>query len=508
MNVAVMTLMGSLAVGGPTDSGPIPVPGAGPHAAVAGIPPRGMLMPIPPGPVVPTPAPLLATKVLAPKGVRVTAYPGSALARTFDAPAVFGLRPGYSYRFELSNLPNQPNRTLYPEVEIRGTLVPRPGMKYMDWTAPLLFTANDIERALLGAVITKVVYLEDPEKAIPAEFGLNAPIEIPADSEAQAIKDAIANGRLVAILRIGNRKPDAEWLKMAAIDGTILLPGASYLKTPLVPPTLPYHACKLFDPLLGPKGPAEECFTDGGDKGDPLGIGPNNRLGGLNPTDVGVEYSIGGKRRVATSNEVCLCVPRFAIQRAEIAPELYDLQIGMRGIHGTHAAQGFRERAAAMAEIGREKPIGALVTERPRAYVGPVGTSFFIGSSIPVILGQVDGVAVKGAVVEPEVLTAYPNAAPLTVTKSVDVKGPLEAGSMVTFTIRYLNTGNKPITELAVSDSLSGRLEYVPGSNQSDRAANFSATDNDAGSMIVRWDLPGTLLPGQGGVVKFKAKVR
>ena len=39
-------------------------------------------------------------------------------------------------------------------------------------------------------------------------------------------------------------------------------------------------------------------------------------------------------------------------------------------------------------------------------------------------------------------------------------------------------------------------------------AANFSATANEAGSAVVRWDFPGVILPGQGGVVKFKAKVR
>ncbi|MFO0805237.1 MAG: hypothetical protein U0791_19200 [Gemmataceae bacterium] len=489
MNVATLVLMGSLAAGGPPDA----------HAVMAPPPLANV------APAFPMPAPLLAAKVLAPKGVRVTAHPGSPLARTYDTGAVFGLRPGYSYRFELS-IPGS-DRKLYPEVEIRGTLVPRPGMKYMDWTAPLTFSVNDLERALLGSVITKAIYLEDPEKAIPAQFGLNSPDEMPVDTEGHAIKEAIANGRLVAILRFGSRIPDASELKASSIDGTILLPGEGHLKSPAFPPTLPYYGVKLYDPLLGPKGPGEECFTDGGDKADPLGIGPNNKLGGLNPTDVGVEFTIGGKRKVATSNIVCLCVPRFAIKRAEIAPEGFDIQIGMKGLQGTHTPQGYRERMAAMSEIGREKPVGNISTLRPRSYVGAVGTSFFIGSSRPTILGQVDGVAVKGAVVEPEVLTIYPSA-PLTVTKSVDADGPLEAGKEVTFTIRYKNMSGRPITDVAVSDSLSGRLEYVPGSNQSDRAANFSATANEAGSAVVKWDLPGVLLPGQGGTVKFKAKVR
>ena len=49
----------------------------------------------------------------------------------------------------------------------------------------------------------------------------------------------------------------------------------------------PYFAAPLYDPILGPKGPKEECFLDGGDKGDPLGIGPSGALGGLNATDCG-----------------------------------------------------------------------------------------------------------------------------------------------------------------------------------------------------------------------------
>jgi uncharacterized repeat protein (TIGR01451 family) len=446
--------------------------------------------------------------VLAPQGVRVAFYPGSPLARLHDTPAVVGLRPGYRYRLELSNLPYHPGERLYPEVEVRATLVPRNGMKYMAWPAPLLFTPADIEHALLGSMITKAIYLEDPEKAIPAQFGLSDPVETAADSESDAFKEALASGRIVAIVRLGNRRPNAATLKASAIDGTILLPNESYLKSPLAPPTLPYHAAKLYDPLLGPKSAKEECFADGGDRRDPLAIGPNQRLAGLDPTDVGVEYTLRGQRKVTTSNRVNLCVPRFAIQRAEMMPEGYQMHVSMRGTQNEFAPQGVHDRAVAMANVGREKPVGAISNQMPKAYIGPFGTSFFFGLSRPSAFAQRDGVQVKAAVVEPEVITAFPGAAPLTVTKSVDASGPVESGTIVTFTIRYLNTGNRPISEVVVSDSLSGRLEYVPGTNQSDRAANFSASANEAGSMIVRWELPGAILPGQGGVVKFKAKVR
>lgn len=487
MNVGLYTLVGSLAVGGAADH---------------------------PGPVKPlVPAPVLAAKVMAPPGVRVTANPGSPLARMADAPAVYGLRPGYVYRFELSNLPYQPGKVLYPEVEVRGVLVPRNGLKYMDWPAPVSFTQGDIDKVLAGGVITKVVYLEDPAKAIPAEVLPNGPVELPADTEGQAVKEAFANGRPVLVVRLGNKVPPPEYLAATALPGTVLLPGEQHLKAPPVPPVLPYAVCKLYDPILGPKFPEEECLPDGGDTADPLGIGPGGRLGGLNPTDVGVEYSTpdsrgGTARRVTTSNVVCLCVPRFVARRVDVLPGGFDVPTSLAANTGGAGLQGVRDRQAAMAAIGREKPVGFVGAERPLAYVGRVGTAFFVGSSRPSVIGQVEGVAVNAVVVEPEVLNAYPTLCPLTVTKSVDPPSGVKPGDVVTFTIRFVNTGSKPVSDLVVSDSLSGRLEYVPGSQQSDRAANFSAGANEVGSEVVRWELPGTLQPGQGGVVKFRAKVR
>ena len=79
---------------------------------------------------------------------------------------------------------------------------------------------------------------------------------------------------------------------------------------------------------------------------------------------------------------------------------------------------------------------------------------------------------------------------------------------MVTFFLRYSNHGGRPLTDVAVSDSLSARLEYVAGSAQSDRDAVFTTEQNEAGSVVLRWEVGGRLLPGQTGVLRFQAKVR
>ena len=79
---------------------------------------------------------------------------------------------------------------------------------------------------------------------------------------------------------------------------------------------------------------------------------------------------------------------------------------------------------------------------------------------------------------------------------------------MVTFFLKFSNIGGKPITDVAVSDSLTGRLEYIPGSAKSDREAVFVTQDNDAGSLILRWEIRDALPPGQKGIVTFQARVR
>src|SRR5690348_3144499 len=153
MKARTLTLLGALAVGqsvAPAQPGalpgPRPVPSQGAPGAVAGFNPAyNPALALQPGMGLPVPAPLVAAKFLAPKDVRVTAYPGSPLSHMYPTPTVMGLRPGYVYRFELSNLPYHPDKSIYPEVELRGTLVPRPGMKYMDYPIPLTFSQADIE---------------------------------------------------------------------------------------------------------------------------------------------------------------------------------------------------------------------------------------------------------------------------------------------------------------------------------------------------------------------------
>ncbi len=83
-----------------------------------------------------------------------------------------------------------------------------------------------------------------------------------------------------------------------------------------------------------------------------------------------------------------------------------------------------------------------------------------------------------------------------------------EPGDEVSFTIRFDNVGNQPIGSVQIIDSLTTRLEYVPGSAQCSLKAHFSTQPNEGESLIVRCVLDDPLPIGKGGVFRFRCIVR
>jgi uncharacterized repeat protein (TIGR01451 family) len=97
--------------------------------------------------------------------------------------------------------------------------------------------------------------------------------------------------------------------------------------------------------------------------------------------------------------------------------------------------------------------------------------------------------------------------APLKLCKTSDKKCA-HVGDVATFTLKYTNPGGQPINDVVVSDSLTARLEYVPDTQKSDRDAVFTTQPNEVGSQILRWQVNGTLMPGESGTVSFQVRIR
>ncbi len=515
------------------------------------------------------PAPLLFVRVSGPEGMKANFYTGEPTSRQAAAPAVIGVRPGYIYRIKLSNLPGRPNLNLYPTLEVRGSLRLLPSLHPQDFPAPVIFTPSDLEQAAAGSMITKVIYLEHPDRAAPTATTPAEPIETDVGAECDALQQSFDLGRPVLIVRIGERAINEEEMLRSAILGTLMPPGEKYLAPARMKPFLPYSGWQFVDPHSGPRAAEEECVRDGGDRGVRVGLDPNGKLVGLDAEDTVAEYTDAqGRKHVSISNRVCLCTPRYAVLRCVLPLGRFDTVLSPGGLRDVAAQQLVRARQPSLVTeqfdqmnsfVGRKKPSGTQLTTGPgilkhldilNAEQIDLGLAAAIGGKGPRTLSelerirlakqmefaldvisqkrpsgveQVAGPAVVGrveggpivikAIAEIRDYTCICNEEarlpdkPLTLCKWAD-RQSAQPGDIVTFTLRYTNQGGRPMTDIAVSDSLTTRLEFVPGSSQSDRNSVFTLQDNKAGSSILRWEITGTLQPGASGIVRFKAKVR
>lgn len=452
------------------------------------------------------PAPLLHVRLSGPAGSRVTVYQGGPSGVPLASPATLALRPGYVYRVKVSELPGRPGVALYPSLEVRGTLHLPPGLPAAHYPAAVVLRDTDIDQVLAGAFLTKVVALEHPERAAPVATVADQPLETEVRAHEDILAYARVLGRPVLIVRLGGRTTEPDDMASTAVLDTVLLPGGKALGQPPVPPHLPWDCHALYDPILGPRPPEEECLHDGGDAGRAAGIDTQGRLRGLDPADTVAEYSDSrGSRRLAVSNRVCVCVPRFAVLRMQIAPSGYDAATALGAAASWNTSSQVRVRTPSLETGQHEHVVMTRGRERPgttRQTTGPVLLDQFWGTAA--IAGRREGQEIVGLLMReaPEGIDR-----PLLLHKWADRQSAL-VGEVVTFYLKYTNVGGKPIDHVVLSDSLTGRLEFIPGSARADRSATFTTQANEAGSVILRWEMGGKLLPGQSGMVSFQAIVR
>ena len=117
-----------------------------------------------------------------------------------------GLMVGAVYRFRVTDIPRTYGAEVYPTVELIGRIYPPPGME-TSFPIPINLSQSDLQEALAGNLVTRVIYLEDPQTAAPLARSRDdaTAIDIPLDQDALATADSL--GRPVAILRIGSKAP-------------------------------------------------------------------------------------------------------------------------------------------------------------------------------------------------------------------------------------------------------------------------------------------------------------
>ena len=86
--------------------------------------------------------------------------------------------------------------------------------------------------------------------------------------------------------------------------------------------------------------------------------------------------------------------------------------------------------------------------------------------------------------------------------------GEAQPGDEIDFTIRFDNVGDEVIGNVTLIDNLTTRLEYVTDTAQSNLEADFSTRQNEGESLVLRWEIREPLNPGEGGIIRFRCRVR
>jgi hypothetical protein len=156
----------------------------------------------------PLPGYFQPVRIVGPQGLQVSLPIPGGFDQPQAAPADMGLLVGGVYRLRITNIPSNPGLELFPTVEMIDRLYTPRGQERR-FAIPIELTPEDLELALNGRFVTRVIYLEQPDTALPAASQPHSPnwFEVGPGRDPLAVADAL--GRPVAILRMGGRLPDA-----------------------------------------------------------------------------------------------------------------------------------------------------------------------------------------------------------------------------------------------------------------------------------------------------------
>lgn len=145
-------------------------------------------------------------EIQAPQGAEISL----AVSGHFDEPAVApvlrGLQVAQVYRFRVTNIPLRPGLEVFPTVELIDRIYPPHGAE-QNFPIPIHLTAEDLDLAAAGRYVTRVIYVENPDAAVPIATKPDQPQSLDVTAQEDPLQTADRLGRPVAILRLGARVP-------------------------------------------------------------------------------------------------------------------------------------------------------------------------------------------------------------------------------------------------------------------------------------------------------------
>lgn len=341
------------------------------------------------------------------------------------------------------------------------------------------------------------------------------------------------------------------------VDAQAAAAGAFAMAEDPCPPPLPCNMSSQWMPpgMVGP-WPTDEYLRNGCDKLEPVEVSPDWEVQGLNVKDTVAHYdSIDGQTLVCQSNCVHLYAPRFGAVRTVLRATEGEALEKSGGVHQPTRTVWYGDVKQPLARAQPQQPIGQIAHVPPLAVnrrqgdeimsiaLGPRGfqdrfstyenlkyikaglhdnsekarlaeaaCAALVWSRDQAVQVMLDRVQAHVETKDVQPLAVYTvkdeRCCPRLCVLKVASTDTAKPGETVDFTIRFDNVGDQPIGNIVLVDNLTTRLEYVPDSAQSSVEAHFSSQANEVQSLVLRWEIDKPLAPGDGGLVRFRCKVR
>ena len=155
----------------------------------------------------PLPGYFQPVEIQGPEGAEISMVVDGRFEPSREAPIMVGMLIGSVYRFKVTRIPRREGFEVFPTIEVVNRLYPPCGLEN-HFPIPVQLTQDELEMALSGRFVTRVIYLEDPNNALPVQGDPKRQPYYEARSTDDPLQVADRLGRPMAILRIGSRTPD------------------------------------------------------------------------------------------------------------------------------------------------------------------------------------------------------------------------------------------------------------------------------------------------------------
>lgn len=173
-----------------------------------------------------------------PKGANVAVAEGAGFGHATEDASLVSLEVGAAYRLKVSGIPNN-FADVFPSVELIHRMHAPPG-KELRYPIPIEITQEELEMALAGKYVVRVVYVEDPRRALPVrEVSEQRYFEVMTHEDPFTVASNL--GRPVAILRMGSLAPNP----LSGPTSEFLFGSPPVTHHAVAPATVPYVPGKL-----------------------------------------------------------------------------------------------------------------------------------------------------------------------------------------------------------------------------------------------------------------------